>query len=227
VPARDALICTGDCPVPVLARETRAVTVVEMGNSTSESTWRVFCAIEIPTEVRRSVLAHADRLRERAPTVQASWTRMDNIHLTLKFFGNVEPEKISKISKAADEVARRFSPITIRVEGCGAFPKHGPPRVLWIGLNDPSGQLVNLQTEFERECAREGFAKEERAFHPHLTVARLRTPQGARSLAEIHRETSFDTAEFSVTALTIFRSELSSKGSRYSMISTYALIAKG
>lgn len=193
----------------------------------SESTWRVFCAIEIPNEVRQRVLAHADRLRERAPTVQASWTRMDNIHLTLKFFGNLVPEKISKISKAADEVARHFSPIATSVEGCGAFPKHGPPRVLWIGLNDPSGRLVDLQTEFERECAREGFVKEDRAFHPHLTVARLRNPQGARSLAEIHKETGFETAEFTLTAFTIFRSELSSKGSKYSVISHHPLTAKG
>lgn len=189
----------------------------------SESTWRVFCAIEIPTEVRQRVLAHADRLRERAPTVQASWTRMDNIHLTLKFFGNLVPEIISKISKAADEVARHFPPIAVSVEGCGAFPKHGPPRVLWIGLKDPSDRLVDLQKEFERECAREGFVKEDRAFHPHLTVARLRNPQGARSLAEIHKETGFDTAEFIVTALTIFRSELSSKGSRYTVLSTHPL----
>ena len=192
----------------------------------SESTWRVFCAIEIPTEVRQRVLAHADHLRDRAPTVQASWTRMDNIHLTLKFFGNLVPEIISKISKATDEVARHFSPITVSIEGCGAFPKHGPPRVLWIGLKDPSDRLVDLQKEFERECARAGFVKEDRGFHPHLTVARLRNPQGARSLAEIHKETGFDIAEFTVTALTIFRSELSSKGSKYSVLSKHPFVGK-
>jgi RNA 2',3'-cyclic 3'-phosphodiesterase len=188
--------------------------------------WRVFCAIEIPAEVRQRVLAHAEHLRAAAPGVQASWTKMDNIHLTLKFFGNVELDRISKISKAADEVARHFSPIKVRVDGTGAFPKHGPPRVLWIGLNDPSGRLVDLQTEFERGCAREGFVKEDRTFHSHLTVARLRNPQGARSLAEIHKETGFEAAEFTVTGLTIFRSELSSKGSRYTVISFHTLASQ-
>jgi len=191
------------------------------GQSPASSAWRVFCAIEIPTEVRQRILAHADGLRQAAPTVQASWARLENIHLTLKFFGNVEREKISKISKAADAVARHFSPIKIKVEETGAFPKHGAPRVLWIGLNDSSGKLVDLQKELERECAQEGFAAEDREFHPHLTVARLRNPHGARTLSELHRARKFDAVDFTLTGLTVFRSELSSKESRYSIISTH------
>jgi RNA 2',3'-cyclic 3'-phosphodiesterase len=202
--------------------------IVGSGRHPSDSTlWRVFCAIEIPAEVQRRILAHADHLRAAAPGVQASWTKMDNIHLTLKFFGNVELDKIPKISKAADKVARHFSPINVRVDGTGAFPKHGPARVLWIGLNDPAGKLIDLQKKFDDECAAEGFVAEDRAFHPHLTVARLRSPHGARTLAERHKETKFEAITFSVTGLTVFRSELSSKGSRYSVISKHPLTAKG
>jgi RNA 2',3'-cyclic 3'-phosphodiesterase len=196
-------------------------------HSKASKSWRVFCAIEIPTEVRNSVLEHANRLREAAPEVQASWSKLENIHLTMKFFGNVELDKISKISKAADKVARSFSPIRIRVHGTGAFPKHGPARVLWIGLNDPASKLIDLQKEFDDECVAAGFVAEERAFHPHLTVARLRSPQGARRLREIHGETKFEAADFTVTGLTVFRSELSSKGSRYTAISEHPLGAKG
>ncbi|HEX6729974.1 MAG TPA: RNA 2',3'-cyclic phosphodiesterase [Pyrinomonadaceae bacterium] len=192
--------------------------------STQESTWRIFCAIEIPAEVQRRVLAHADHLRAAAPGVHASWTKMDNIHLTLKFFGNVELDKISNISKAADEVARHFSPIKVRVDGTGVFPKHGPARVLWIGLNDPAGMLVDLQKEFDDVCTAEGFAAEDRAFHPHLTVARLRSPQGARAVGECHKETKFEAIDFTAAELTVFRSELSSKGSKYSVISKHPLV---
>lgn len=149
---------------------------------------------------------------------------MDNIHLTLRFFGNVQRDTISKISRATDVVTRLFSPINIVVDGTGAFPQYGAPRVLWIGLNDASGKLLNLQKEFERECAREGFASEDRAFHPHLTVARLRSPKGARTLGELHKETKFEAMDFTVAGLTVFRSELSSKGSRYTVISKHDLV---
>jgi RNA 2',3'-cyclic 3'-phosphodiesterase len=200
--------------------------MVSKSSSTSPSkSWRVFCAIEIPTEVRNRVLEHADRVCQAALSVQASWTKMENIHLTLKFFGNVERDKISKISRAADAVARQFSPLKIHVDGTGAFPKHGPARVLWIGLNDSSGKLIDLQKQFDRECAQEGFAAEDRAFHPHLTVARLRSSQGARRLSEVHGKTKFDPVDFTATGLTVFRSELSGKGSLYSVISQHPLSA--
>jgi RNA 2',3'-cyclic 3'-phosphodiesterase len=201
--------------------------VPSTNHSKAPTFWRVFCAIEIPVEVQRRVLAHADHLRAAAPGVQASWTKVGNIHLTLKFFGNVELDKISKISKAADEVAQHFSPIKVRVDGTGVFPKQGPARVLWIGLNDAAGKLIDLQKKFDDECAVEGFAVEDRAFHPHLTVARLRSPQGARALGERHKGTKFEAIDFTVAELTVYRSELSSKGSRYSVISRHRLAAKG
>jgi len=185
--------------------------------------WRLFCAVEIPNEIRNRVLQHIDQLRTATPAAQASWSRTDNIHLTLKFFGNVDLENISKISKAADEATSRFAPFQIRVKGTGVFPKHGTPRVLWIGIADPSGKLGELQSQFDEYCEREGFTREDRAFHPHLTVARLRSPNGARALADAHKNLEFKPADFVVSELTVFRSELSSKGSRYSVISKHTL----
>ena len=187
------------------------------------SSWRTFVAIEVPVEVRQRVLDHAQRLRSFTPSIQASWTRLENIHLTLKFFGNVARDEISQISAAADAVCEKFSPIDMRVEGTGTFPRHGPPRVLWIGLNDPSDKLLELQNEFEFECARRGFPAEDRVFHPHLTVARLRIPHGSRKLGELHKTTKFPAIGFKVTELTVLRSELSSDGSRYTKLSTHVL----
>jgi 2'-5' RNA ligase len=92
--------------------------------------------------------------------------------------------------------------------------------VLWIGVSDPSGQLTALQEKFEDECAAAGFPKENRAYRPHLTIARLRKPEGARSLAEAHLKLKFETIQVNVEELVVFRSELSPKGSRYTPIST-------
>ena len=95
--------------------------------------------------------------------------------------------------------------------------------MLWIGVNDPSGQLTDLQQQFENECAKEGFPKEERAFRPHLTLARIRKTQGARRLAKVHEGIEFKPVEFSVSELLLFRSELSSEGSKYTIISRHGL----
>ena len=103
------------------------------------------------------------------------------------------------------------------------FPKHGTPRVLWIGVDDHSSVLTHLQAKLDEECLRLGFAKETRTFNPHLTIARLRKPQGARALAAAHKEMGFDPTEIKVMELTVIRSELSSEGSNYTTISRHVL----
>ena len=183
------------------------------------SEWRVFCAVELPVAVRTRLEKHVAQLRRDVPDAAASWSRVENIHLTLKFFGNVEVKRIEKISEVAQRVAKQFSRFRISVGETGVFPRPSRPQVLWIGVNDPSGQLSALQEKFETECAAEGFAKEDRAYHPHLTIARLRKPEGARDLADTHLQMQFDSIEVNVEELVLFRSELSPKGARYTPIS--------
>jgi len=183
------------------------------------SEWRVFCAVELPDVVRTRLANHVLRLRKEVPDAAASWSRVENIHLTLKFFGNVEVKRIEKISAAAERVINQFSTFQIGIGGTGVFPRASRPQVLWIGVSDPSGQLSALQEAFENECAAEGFEKENRAYRPHLTIARLRKPEGARQLADAHLRMPFETIEVELKELVVFRSELSPKGSKYTVIS--------
>jgi 2'-5' RNA ligase len=185
----------------------------------STEEWRVFCAIELPDVVRARLEDHVRRLRKEVPEAAASWSRVENIHLTLKFFGNVEVKRIEKISAAAERVVKEFSTFQIEIGETGVFPRPSRPQVLWIGVSDPSGQLTALQEKFEDECAAAGFPKENRAYRPHLTIARLRKPEGARSLAEAHLKMKFETIQIDLKQLVIFRSELSPKGSKYTVIS--------
>ena len=174
--------------------------------------WRVFCAVELPDAVREQLRDHITRLREAVPDVAASWSRVENVHLTLKFFGDVEVERIDAISAAASRAVEEFSTFPIGIGGTGVFP-----RVLWIGISDPGGQLAELQKRFDNETA--DFGKENRAFRPHLTIARIRRPEGARRLADAHLQMEFKPIEIKVNEVIIFRSELSPKGSRYTPIS--------
>jgi 2'-5' RNA ligase len=186
----------------------------------AQKDWRVFCAVELPDAVRARLEAHVGRLRKEVPDTAASWSRVENIHLTLKFFGNVEPKRIARISEAAERAVRQFSTFQIHVGETGVFPRPSRPQVLWIGISDPSGKLTALQEKFEDECASEGFPKEDRAYRPHLTIARLRRPEGARQLADVHLQMQFETIAIELKEIVLFRSELSPKGSKYTVIST-------
>lgn len=190
---------------------------------TRNDAWRVFCAIELPGPVIEKICAHTTRLRAAAPYSPASWSRPENVHLTLKFIGEIAQDRVADLSEAAAAAVAGFSPFEIVIKDTGSFPKHGTPRVFWIGIDDYSGKLTQLQAKLEDECQQFGFAKEARGFNPHLTIARGRKPQGARALAAAHKEMGFASAEVSVNELSVIRSELSSKGSNYTTISQHAL----
>ena len=187
----------------------------------ASSDWRVFIAIELPGIIRQKLKAHIDGLRCTLPDVRASWSREDNLHLTLKFLGDIPVAKVEALAQAAQRAASKVEPFEIFVGGCGAFPSRGQPRVLWIGIDDPSGRLTEVHQALEDECAIAGFPREERPFHPHLTIARIRKPHDARQLAAVHRDTGFEPETVHALELVVIRSELVSEGSRHTVISRH------
>jgi 2'-5' RNA ligase len=192
-------------------------------NTDRTSQWRLFCAFELPESVRSRIDQHGRKVREAVPEAAASWSRAENIHLTVKFFGNVDQAKVPVITAAAARVVKEFSSIQIEIGTAGVFPRPSCPQVLWIGVSDPSGALLSLQQRLEDEFARKGFAKENRAFRPHLTIARIRKPQNADRLAQTHLGREFSNLPVTLNELVLFRSELSSKGSKYTSISRHRL----
>jgi 2'-5' RNA ligase len=188
-----------------------------------EMLWRVFCAIELPESARRVLLEHVARLQAAVPGARASWARELNLHLTLKFLGEIPIASVPDFSTAASRAVAELAPFSIRLEPTGVFPEHGQPRVLWIGISDSSGKLGDLHTQLENESAKAGFECEARPFHPHLAIARLRRPDNARALATAHKQMEFNPIEIAVSELLVIRSELSSEGSRYTVVSRHAL----
>lgn len=185
-------------------------------------TWRIFIAIELPATLRQRIINHIDCLRSAIPDIRASWSREDDLHLTLKFLGDIRVESVERLSVTASAAASKLDPFEIVVEGCGAFPPRGQPRVLWIGIDDPSGKLSELHLALEHKCAKAGYPNEERPFHPHLTIARIRKPHDSRRLAAVHRDMGFEPETVPVSTLTIMGSELRSEGSLYTAISRHA-----
>jgi 2'-5' RNA ligase len=177
------------------------------------TTWRVFCAVELPQEVRAQLEDHMLRLRKEIPDVAASWSRVENIHLTLKFFGNVEVDRIEGISRALDRGVKDVAPFEIGIGKTGSFRS----QVLWIGVSDPSGTLTALHQR---------LGSEDRAYRPHLTIARIRRPQGAKRLVDAHLQMQFQNVTVQVKEIVLFRSELSPKGSKYTALSKHGLDGK-
>lgn len=200
--------------------------VIASQTSANKSLWRVFCAIELPEAVRTKLSEHILHLRNRVPEAKATWSRPENVHLTLKFFGNVDQAIIPNLSATLDRVSENILPFKVVVEGTGKFPPRGLPKVLWNGISDPTQLLSKLHRLIEDECDREGFAKDDRPFRPHLTLARLRDAHGARELAATHLQTDFSAEEIFVNEIVLFRSEPGSEIARYSVISRHELEAR-
>lgn len=183
--------------------------------------FRTFIAIELTAEVRARVAQHIACLRHELPDVRASWSREDNLHLTLKFLGNVSVADIPKVSDAVERATKPMPAFEVTVSGCGLFPPRGRPSVLWLGTQAASLQALHAIIDQELDAA--GFPGESRPFRPHLTIARLRQSQSARHLADLHNSMEFAPIAFPASQVVVFRSELLTQGSQHTAISRHRL----
>ena len=188
----------------------------------NSDSFRTFIAIELPPDVRARVAQHIVRLRRELPDVRANWSRENNLHLTLKFLGNVPVVDIPRVSYAIASATQSVPSFELTFSDCGMFPPHGRPSVLWLGTQASGLQM--LHAAIENELAEAGFAREMRPFHPHLTIARLRQSQGAHQLAQLHQSLGFTAIAIAVSEVVVFRSELLKQGSRHTAISRHKLL---
>src|SRR5438552_16215191 len=144
-------------------RSSHDSTVHPSSQDQGPSNWRVFCAIEMPNAVSSLVTRHIQQLQAQLPDVAASWSRQEKIHLTLKFLGSIPRDRVEDISQAAKLATKSFAPFPVVIGGSGTFREHGPPRVLWIGINDSTGKLQRLHQQLEEECSRRGFERDRKS----------------------------------------------------------------
>ncbi len=129
-----------------------------MNTERSSETWRVFCAINLPEPVRQLVAGQISELRRLVPEAQASWSRPENIHLTLKFFGELPLAEVENVTIAARRAVDGLAPFEIQVGDTGIFPSHGSPRVLWLGVDDFTGRLAQLHARARRRISIMGIS---------------------------------------------------------------------
>ena len=175
---------------------------------------RLFVAVQIPEHVRRAAAAVAARLKEDlGSAITARWVAPENLHLTVRFIGEV-PEDTAPAVLAALQAPLPVPPFEIVLRPCGVFPRSGPPRVIWIGLQDGFRSLLALHEECNRRLLRFGFEPERRPFSAHLTLARVKDGD-VRRIRRLVGAASSAPIGFPVTQATVLQSLLSPRGARY------------
>ncbi len=179
---------------------------------------RAFIGIAIPVSPSlRKLLHNFESLGNAIKTVSER-----NLHVTLKFLGDVSEEQIADVGRILAEIVPRYQSHRISLVGVGAFPHAQRPSVVWIGMQQ-AGKLVELAGEIEQELRPVGFAPEHRGFSPHLTVGRIKTrpPQMLFDLMNSHAQLEF--GEIMINEVRLYSSELKSQGPEYSTLQSYAL----
>lgn len=193
------------------------------------TTLRAFIAVEISPVIQQAIHSETESLRRALGPELVRWVPCENLHLTLKFLGDISSANVDMLADMLTAEAGRASPFSMRVSGLGSFPtlRHGSgqapkrARVLWVGLHAPAG-LAALQHGIESAAAKIGYEAEERPFSPHLTIGRVRpqvTASEQRSIWQALERTQVgDLGETDVSSVHLYKSDLNRNGAVYTRL---------
>ena len=182
---------------------------------------RTFIAVEIPPHVQKKIQQETEPLRKAIGASLVRWVPVQNIHLTLKFLGDVSPASVDSLTQMLRTEADACLAFDMPISGLGSFPSLRRPRVLYIGMQAPA-ELEALYRGIESACARLGYESEGRDFSPHLTLGRVKQDAGALDQQRIRRaleETKIDSLGTArVNSVHLYKSDLKPTGSVYTQI---------
>ena len=180
---------------------------------------RTFVAVEIDSAIR----LRAEQLIERlsAAGADAKWVAAHNLHLTLKFLGEVPSLEVPRVCEAVRQGAAEVEPFELEVRGAGAFPDTRRPRTLWLGVGIGQEEMVALHDRVEEPLRKLGFRSEHRRYQPHLTIGRIRRGgPGVEELGQlIEKRADFHAGRVKVSRVVVFSSQLGGGGPTYEALS--------
>ncbi len=190
---------------------------------------RAFTAIFPPAPVREKLARFVASLEREGGDVK--WVRPENLHLTLRFFGDLEDDALERAQQVTREIVSSFAPFRVRLAGTGTFPARGRPRVYWVGIDRGVDDLDLLAGALDRGYRSAGLGKADKAFAPHLTVGRARPPRGRRQPVPQKLWTfgrlTFESLEFTVPSVCVVASELSPRGPTYEPLAEFPMSGHG
>jgi RNA 2',3'-cyclic 3'-phosphodiesterase len=186
---------------------------------------RLFAALPVPAELLETLAALQRALDRRFPPRAVRWTRRDQLHLTLRFYGNAPADQAPALVEALQRACAGTAPLELELAGVGAFPSARRPRVIWAGLRGETVRLLELERRIELATAKFGDHQEKREFQPHLTLGRI-GPKDPRGLVMTHEQWTEVgarlTGRWTAAAVHLVRSQLAPDGARYSDLACIA-----
>jgi len=180
---------------------------------------RSFVAVELPEAVKAALTRLQDEVKAGGGGVK--WVQPGGVHLTLKFLGYVDEARVPALVQALTRACEGFGPLEVALSGLGVFPSPSRPRVAWVGLSGGVETLLRLQEGVEKVLSPFGFPREDRAFTPHLTIARLRegvAPDEARAFGQAFLRASPESVSFKVEGISLMKSQLTPSGAIYTRL---------
>ncbi|HUL45261.1 MAG TPA: RNA 2',3'-cyclic phosphodiesterase [Bacteroidota bacterium] len=182
---------------------------------------RTFISFDPPADIRQEMKSLQEELMLSGADV--SWELPHQLHSTIKFLGEVRQEVMPELLSALRSIASQFHPMPISYERLGGFPDLHRPRVIWIGCTDDDGNLARLKNEIDTKFVPLGFALEDRAFHPHVTLGRVKSSRNLQHLTPILEKRTFERRRATIESFFVMKSVLQPRGAVYSVIDTIHL----
>ena len=187
---------------------------------------RAFIAIELPEAVKTEITRIQDQIKVKS-RITVRWVRPLNIHLTLKFLGDIDSDQVEDITKAIEGASSGFGPFHLGINGLGVFPNPNRVQVIWVGLSGNLDKLDRLQRNIDNALDRLGFPADRRPFSPHLTLARVpdhATPVERQSAGRLIESMDFRSRlDFPVASVHLIKSQLTREGPIYSRLGSVLL----
>lgn len=176
---------------------------------------RLFTALPLPDYIEQKLGDISDLLKEQGGKVR--WVPAENIHLTVRFLGETEDERVPKLVRVLDEIVPQFDPAVVVIDRLGGFPNIRKPRVIWAGLaeDDNVERLTKMTRQIELAVRKLRFEPEKKGFKPHLTLGRVKDPKSVQTLASFIESYRFDPIQVHLGRVVLFRSTLTPKGAVY------------
>lgn len=184
---------------------------------------RLFIAIETPPKIRPQLGAIRDQLRTSAADVK--WEPDEKLHATLKFLGPTDEGLLPEIVSIITGVCQTSSPASVKYAGVGCFPSKRAPRIIWVGIDVLDVNLGLLQQRIETAMVPLGFKPEDREFHPHVTLGRVKSKKTIGSLLRMMESITFESQPVMIKEVALVQSELRTSGSVYTILKTIPLTA--
>lgn len=188
---------------------------------------RTFIAIELNDVLHRELATLEEGLKRERWSRQVRWVAPENIHLTVKFLGNVDKDRQAALQQAVTEACATYAPFSLTLSGLGAFPNTHRPNVIWVGMIGETKVAAELAESIEVACQNLGFPREERPFSPHLTLGRIRRetrPSERAIIGEtVGKSTVGELGQLRVESVSIMKSDLTPGGSIYTRLAEVRL----